>query len=102
MSSGDAIGFARRVALSDYTRYTYSVCPDPRASHERPSRPACAAQGRAEVRAAVADRVRVADGRGLAAERRAGLYDASTPRAGRARRERRERRAVAEELPDHL
>ena len=26
--AGDAIGFARRVALSDYTRYTYSVCPD--------------------------------------------------------------------------
>ena len=70
---------------------------------ERPPRPPCPPERRAEVRSATAERVRVPDGRSLAAQRWAGLHDAAAPRARRARRgRRRRRRAVAEALPDHL
>src|SRR5262249_42191737 len=49
-----------------------------------------------------AERVRVADGRGLAAQRRAGLHDPAAPGAGRARRGHRRGRAVAKAIPDHV
>ena len=74
-----------------------------RARCERSPCPPRPPQRRPQVRPAAAERVRVPDGRGLAAQRRAGVYDPPASRARRARRDRRRgRRPVAEALPDHL
>src|SRR5262249_4536649 len=60
-----------------YTWYTYSVCSPREATHECPPRAPCPAARGAEVRLAAAERGRGADGRGLAAQRRAGVHDAA-------------------------
>src|SRR6266540_6894512 len=62
-----------------YTWYTYSVCHSRGAGHEcLPCSPR-PLERETEIRHAAAERDRGADGRGLAAERRAGLHDAAAP-----------------------
>ena len=93
-SAGHGAGAFSRVAVvtcapSIYLVYILGMLTLSGAHRERPPRPPRAAQRGTEVRPAAAERVRVADGRGVAAQRRAGVHDAAASRAGRVRRDRR-------------